>query len=234
MALVGLLLGKHRLGLLLSTASLLILTTLSLPVVTEIISGTLESYPSLTADKISQFKPQAIVVLGGGEDSGLEYQQPRTVNSRTLLRLRYAAKLSRDTGLPVLVSGGKVFSEDYASEAQLMAEVLQNEFHVPVKWQEPTSRNTAENARFSRQILQTQAIDKILLVTQAYHIPRSVWSFQHAGFQVLAAPTAFFSHSPSESLLRFIPSAIALEKTFLVLHEYLGLLWYQLNASAQS
>ncbi|MDD5126411.1 YdcF family protein, partial [Methylovulum sp.] len=177
---------------------------------------------------------QAIVVLGGGENSGLEYHQARTVNERTLLRLRYAAKLARDTGLPVLVSGGKVFQEEYPPEAQLMAEVLQNEFHIPVKWQEPSSRNTAENARFSRQLLQTQAMDKILLVTQAFHIPRAVWSFQNAGFQVLAAPTAFFSGSPSESPLRFIPSANALEKTFLVLHEYLGLLWYRLNSPVQS
>jgi uncharacterized SAM-binding protein YcdF (DUF218 family) len=125
------------------------------------------------------------------------------------------------------VSGGKVFPHDTLSEAQMMARVLQNEFHTDFLWQEPASRNTAENARFSRQLLQAHAIDRILLVTQAYHIPRAVWSFHDAGFQVLAAPTGFFSIEPPLTILSFVPSARALEQSFLVLHEYLGLLWYK-------
>ena len=228
MAFIGLRFRKHRIGLPLTIASLLLLTLLSLPIVSEIIAGTLESYPVLTNRKIKEFAPQAIVVLGGGSTSGHEYHQFQTVNTRTLLRLRFAAKLARDTGLPVLVSGGKVFTGTELAEATLMTEVLQNEFGIPVRWQESSSRNTAENASFSRKLLQTLSIDKIMLVTQAYHMPRSVLAFRNAGFQVLPAPTAFISRpSLQYSILYFVPSASALEQSFLVLHEYLGLLWYQ-------
>ncbi len=237
MALTGLLLHKRRAGLPLTAVSLLLLTAFSLPIVAEAIAGTWASYPLLTREKIAQFKPQAIIVIGGGAAPGLEYRQSKTVNARTLLRLRYAAKLARDSNLPVLVSGGKVFAEEGASEAELMAEVLQNEFNIAVKWQEPNSRNTYENAQFSHQLLHPQAINKILLVTQAYHMPRAAWAFRDAGFQTLPAPTQLISYPPSEAItnfMYFIPSAAGLEQSFLVLHEHLGLLWYQLNAYAKT
>lgn len=236
-ALTGLLLHKQRIGLILTTVSLVLLTALSLPIVTRPLAGTLEDYPLLTADKITQFKPQVIVVIGGGEMPGEEYQQPQTVNPRTLLRLRYAAKLARDTGLPILVSGGKVFAETETPEAQLMGDILQNEFNIPVKWRESNSRNTDENAQFSYRQLQPLVINKILLVTQAYHMPRATWAFRNAGFQVLPAATQLISHSSSESVanfVRFIPSAAELEQSFLVLHEHLGLLWYRFNAYAKT
>lgn len=229
LAFLGLMLRKYRFGLSLTTTCLLMLTLLSLPVVTQSLAESLETDPMLTPAMIQQFKPQAIIVIGGGGAYGLEFQQSRTVNDRTLLRLRYAAKLARETQLPILVAGGSGFKKFERSEAQNMSEALQNEFNVPVKWQEANSKNTLENAQFSRQILQPQGIDKILLVTQAYHMPRAKLAFQNAGFQVLAAPTAFLSHSSFSSILQFVPISDALDKSFLVLHEYLGLLWYRLT-----
>ncbi|MDD5272527.1 MAG: YdcF family protein [Methylovulum sp.] len=229
MAFAGLLLRKHPVGLPLTVVSLTLLTALSLPIVSKTIAATLENQPIVEAGQIQRFKPQAIVVLGGGSTFGKEYGQPLTANDRTLLRLRYAAKLARDTHLPILVSGGKVFPDAALSEAQIMAGILQDEFNVPVVWQEANSRNTAENARFSHQLLQAQGIDKIILVTQAYHLPRALELFRQEGFQVLPAPTAFIKYKPSLSLFSFIPSATALENSFLVLHEYLGLLWYRIS-----
>jgi uncharacterized SAM-binding protein YcdF (DUF218 family) len=55
--------------------------------------------------------------------------------------------------LPVLVSGGKLSDSVCSSEAELMASVLIDEFKIPVAWQESKSRNTAENAQFSFQVL---------------------------------------------------------------------------------
>ncbi|WP_198328242.1 YdcF family protein [Methylovulum psychrotolerans] len=228
MAAAGLCLRHYRLGMPLTVLSLVLLTLLSLPMVSKLLADAVESYPVLSTDALKAFQPQAIVVLGGGSHWGAEYQQPETVNAPTLLRLRYAAKLARATQLPILVAGGKVFSES-ASEAHSMAAVLQNEFNVPVAWQETTSHNTAENALYSRALLQAQGIDKILLVTQAYHTPRAVRAFTEAGFQVLAAPTAFIGHTVQASVLSYVPSAKAFEHSCLVLHELLGLLWYRLS-----
>jgi len=176
------------------------------------------------------FLPQAIVVIGGGLDpAAVEYRSDATVKAGTLLRLRYAAKLARETGLPVMVSGGRSMDSTEASEAEIMASVLQEEFAVPVAWREAGSRNTAENARFSRNILRQQSIDRIILVTQAYHMPRAESEFRKAGFQVLAAPTAFFGRAGGFSWFDWIPSVKALEQCFLLAHESVGMLWYSLR-----
>lgn len=231
--LAGLLLHKLRFGLPLASIGLFVLILLSCPAFSIFIADALENrYPMVTPDDIQRFQPQAIVVIGGGAAAGDEFQQSPTVNAPTLLRLRYAAKLARETRLPVLVAGGKPLRTDRA-EAQEMAEVLQNEFGVPVAWQEAESRTTLENATLSHKLLQPLGISRIILVTQAYHIPRAVWCFRDAGFEVLAAPTAFISHRFRHlPEMDFIPSARALTDSFLVLHEYVGLLWYRLGGGA--
>lgn len=226
MALAGLLMHKQVWGLPLSGASLVLLIVLSLPATAGFLAQTLETAPVLNNAKITAFRPQAIIVIGGGGAAGDEFQQSRTVNAPTLLRLRYAAKLARDTGLPLLVSGGKAFKSEHHTEAQNMRDILQNEWRIPVKWQEGESRTTAENALYSRKILQTEGIDRIILVTQAYHMRRAAWAFHDAGFEVLTAPTAFVKDT-TPGALNFIPSAKGMERSFLVLHEYLGWFWYR-------
>lgn len=152
-----------------------------------------------------------------------------TVNSRTLERLRYAATLGRKTGLPILVSGGQVFKRNEPPESVLMAGVLEKEFNIAVRWQEGRSRNTAENALYSRILLQALNIDRIVLVTHAFHMSRALTEFKRVGFDVQPAPTGYLSTEENLSLLSFIPSAQALTVSSFVFHEYLGLLWYRLR-----
>lgn len=71
-----------------------------------------------------------------------------------------------------------------------MAEILEGEFGVPVRWREELSRDTADNARFSAVMLKAAGISRIVLVTQAFHMPRAVALFEAAGLQVVAAPPA--------------------------------------------
>lgn len=213
------------------TVCLSLFLILSLPVVANKIAKSLEYFPPLQPERIQQFLPQAIVVLGAGlERSGLEYGNNVTIKSGTLLRVRYAARLARLTGLPVLASGGRTLGDKDVSEAELMASVLRDEFGIPVVWMEMTSLNTAENARLTRQTLQQLGIGKILLVTQAYHMPRAEKEFRKAGFQVLPAPTSFIGRDAAGSALSdWIPSVKALEHIFLLAHECVGMLWYRLR-----
>ena len=119
---------------------------------------------SLIADKLMAYleagiqpasagcHPKAIVVLGAGTSGALEYGGD-TVPILGLARLRLAAHLHRQTQLPILVSGGRPDGGKF-SEAELMKDVLENEFKVPVKWVEDVSNNTRENAASSQRILQ--------------------------------------------------------------------------------
>lgn len=226
----GFLCRKHRLGIWITKISLILLLGLSLPVVVALWGRNWERFPALTTDQVKLFKPQALVVIGGGTQAhAAEYSTSMTVNSRTLLRLRYAAKLARQQGLPILVSGGRVMGLEGLSEADLMAEVLGQEFKTPAEWLETQSRDTAENARFSRKVLQRFAINRVVLVTQAYHMPRAEREFRKAGFEVLAAPTDFIGGHLEFTIFDFLPSASALMNSFLLAHENLGMLWYRIR-----
>ena len=233
LALVGLFFHKRRFGIVLSVMALLGLLLSSLPIVTGTLAGFWERFPPLQPSHVAEFQPQAVVVIGGGvKHNASEYQAPLTVHPRTLLRLRYAAKIAREYDLPILVSGG-VVEDMNVSEAQLMAQVLEQEFNVFVTWQEQDSRNTAENAQFTRDLLIKQGVTDIILVTQAYHMPRAISEFRKSGFNVLPAPTDFIRPS-SEALSDlkfsdFIPSSTALTESFLLAHESLGMLWYAIR-----
>jgi uncharacterized SAM-binding protein YcdF (DUF218 family) len=186
----------------------------------------LEGPPTALDPKIQS--AAAIVVLGGGTYFHAPEYGADTVSEAALARLRYAAKLQRETGKPVLVSGGRPLDNDL-SEAQQMKSVLENEFKVPVQWTEDASDNTLENARLSFRILQQAGITRIYLVTHAWHMPRAAMVFRRAGFDVVPAPTAFTTGYRT-TLLSFLPNADALYASRIFVHEAIGLLWYRLKS----
>jgi uncharacterized SAM-binding protein YcdF (DUF218 family) len=170
---------------------------------------------------------QAIVVLGGSlYFHAPEYGGESTVNGITLQRLSYGAKLHRETGLPILVTGGAV--NEHLPEGVLMQRRMKADFQVPVRWAEDKSINTFENARFSKQILEQEGINKIYLVTHAWHMPRSVMAFHNAGFEVIPAPMAFTTRYQTD-VFSFIPSAGAMLDAYILTHELIGKVWYHLR-----
>lgn len=171
----------------------------------------------------------AIVVLGGGTYfDAPEYGGTDTVSAPSLVRLRYAAKLQRETGKPLLVAGGAP-AGNTVPEAALMQAVLENEFRVPVRWTEDTSANTYENARNSYAILHKAGIRRIYLVTHAWHMPRAARAFEAAGFEVVPAPTAYSTRRKTD-FLSFMPNAESLEASRVFAHELIGNLWYRLKS----
>ena len=172
----------------------------------------------------------AIVVLGSGlVTDAPEYGGDDTASERTLIRTRYGAALARQLALPVLVSGGRPVNAS-RSEAEVMADILDKEFGVSVRWQETESNDTAENAAFSAAILKAAGIHRVLLVTQAFHMPRAKRRFEQAGLEVIPAPTAFISHQTFDWQPReWLPQAYALRTSYYALHEWLGLAWISLT-----
>lgn len=232
-ALIGLMFHRSRCGYWVALLSLLLLLCLSLPVVINPWARIWERVPVLSSEQAEMFKPQALVVIGGGlQNNGLEFGLSYTLSTRSLLRVRYAAKLAWDLGLPILVSGGAANVDEYGdviTEAQLMADVLEREFKTPVAWVEQQSQNTAENARFSHSLLADMKVERIVLVTEAYHMPRAEQEFRKAGFDVLPAPTAFIGHEVDTSWIKWIPSSQAQTSSYLLAYEGLAKLWYGLR-----
>ncbi len=174
----------------------------------------------------------AIVVLGAGRRLDAPEYGGDTVNNLTLERLRYAARLEAATRLPILVTGGTP-GGGREPEGRLMAEVLEREYHVPVRWQEDRALTTWDNARNSAPILHAAGVRRIFLVTHAWHMRRAVPLFKKAGFAVIPAGTGF-AHTQLDSVMGVLPSAQGLRDSYFALHEWLGILWYKFRGLFQA
>lgn len=204
----------------------LLLLLQSLPLVGTALMGTLEDRAGAWLPETSG--AQAIVVLGSGLIQPTDAFGGETASERTLVRIRRGAQLARATQLPVLVSGGRPFQAE-SSEAAVMAGILEHEFGVPVRWREEDSLDTAGNARFSAQMLAPAGVKRIVLVTQAFHMPRARLLFAAQGFEVIPAPTHFVSmHGRGFEAGSLLPAASALHHSYYALHEWLGIAWIRL------
>lgn len=203
-------------GYFLGYGALVVLFLLSLPIVANNLLHRLEKIP-ISPSEHPNF--QAIVVLGAGKiDNAPEYGGS-TVNSLTLQRLKYAVFLKRWAGCPILVSGGAPFGG--LAEAELMEIVLRQDFNVHEVWVESKSRDSLENAKFSSQLLKKNHITKIALVSEAWHLSRSVALFEQNGITVVPAPTGFLD-SDKFVLGEFLPKSSALDKSTCAIKEYLA------------
>jgi len=219
-------------GRFLMFAGVALLWLASMPLVADRAIGLLEDTPALKPADLMPPRAQAIVLMAGGRNTAAPEYDHRDVPSRyTLERIRYAAYLYRHTGLPILVTGGRVFDDSRPAEAELIRDVLQTDYRIPVQWLENDSRNSRENAENSRRLLAPLGIDRIYLVTHAYHMPRSRRAFEAVGFTVIPAPTAYL-HDNDQDLppgLRLLPSIEALRVSTVFVHEVLGIMWYAIR-----
>lgn len=223
---IGFLLLKRRPGpgKLMVMSALTLLYLLSIPLVADALLQRLESLPDR---RPFDSNVQAIIVLGGGTYYHAPEYGNDTVGRYTLQRVRYAARLHRCTGKPILAAGGAPRGSQ-SSEAAQMKAVLEEEFQVPVKWIEGASRNTRENAYKSFAMLKRDGISRIALVTHAWHMPRAAREFEQAGFKIVPAATAYTTRYKN-AIFAFIPTAGALLRSSLFFHEVIGILWYRLT-----
>jgi uncharacterized SAM-binding protein YcdF (DUF218 family) len=215
---------RPRVGRSLVAFSLLALYALAMPVASDALLASLEP-PA--RDPLAGDGGLAIVVLGGGTYFSAPEYGGDTVGPSTLVRLRYAAHLHRASGTPILVTGGAPLG-NASTEAELMARVLDSEFHVPVRWLEKASRNTLENARLTYSLLAPYGIRRIYLVTHAWHMPRAQLAFERSGFEVIPATTGYTTRHRT-SALHFLPSASSLLNSSWFFHEVIGTGWYHLR-----
>jgi uncharacterized SAM-binding protein YcdF (DUF218 family) len=231
-AIAGLLLRRRfiRLGHGLAAVSVGLLYLLSTPVVSSFCLSLLEDPYT---DPLAR-PAQAIVALGGGAHGFAPEYGTDVLTHLSMARLRYAAKLQRASGKPLLVSGGSVLGRT-KPEAQMMRTVLVEEMDVPVRWAEDRSVDTFSNATESYRVLAPLGITTVYLVTHAWHMPRARLAFEHAGFAVVPAPTGFTSPDPPATPGRaptgmevhdFLPNPGALLKSYYFWHEVLGYLAY--------
>lgn len=215
-------LGWRWLGRLMAGAGVVLLIGLSMPYVGSTLLRGLETGPAIEAP--SADAAQAIVVLTGDyRRLSPEYGRSE-LGALSLERLRYGVRLHRLTGLPILISGGRLPPLD-RSLARMMSDVLAEDYQVQARWIEERSLNTHENAAFSTAILREAGITRVYLVTHGWHMARAVQSFAGTGLTVIPAPMGLRA-PPELDFDSLLPSARALADSAFAIHERIGLLWY--------
>jgi uncharacterized SAM-binding protein YcdF (DUF218 family) len=206
---------RPRAGVTLGATALALVLALGVPGVGEGLLVSLEG--GLPTQPPADTPPQAIVILSAEVDRTTEGLEPGPL---TLQRLLAGARLWQRTHLPVLVSGGALRAGE-TPVAAVMARTLERDFHVPVRWTEPRSETTWENASDSAAMLRPEGIRSVYLVTHAWHERRSVLAFRHFGLlpTVASVPADVFTGVG-------LPSVSGWSRSYYALHEWAGLLAY--------
>ncbi|PSN19781.1 hypothetical protein C7271_05525 [filamentous cyanobacterium CCP5] len=183
---------------------------------------------------------EAIVVLGGGVKPAIP-PRPWVDLAEGGDRIIHGVRLYQAGKAPLLVlSGGRIpWQGGGPPESGDMAAIAAA-LGVPSQaiWQDPDSLNTYENAVNVRELLESRGIRRILLVTSAMHMPRSLAIFQKQGFEAIAAPTDFLISEQeideprttlAGQLLALIPQSENLQDLTRALKEYIGFVIYRLR-----
>lgn len=216
---------RSRILYLLTVVTLALYLLSTLPMAAVLLKSLEQQYqPPALAELSGQ--TDAIIVLGGGAISGV----PDTGGSGALAaismnRLITGLRLQKQLQVPIVISGGQVFAGD-GTEATLAQRVLL-ELDVPQQqiFVDAAARNTTENAANIATICKEQNWHKLVLVTSAFHMPRSMQNFAGSGLLVKPYPCDYQLSSQLQlSIFSFVPQGFALELSALALKEYLGML----------
>lgn len=195
-------------------------------VLADYLMGGLErDYPPVAVQRL----PSAdVIVVLGGMTRGIATGSEISDLTGPIDRLLFAAMLYKAQKAPwIILSGGS--AEGVPSEAELMQAVIQ-QFGVPGERLvlEKKSRNTYQNALNTVQILHEHRMQRVLLVTSAFHMRRAQAVFEALGVNVIPAPTDYQVVNKVASVLDWLPCADALDRTTQAIKEYLGWWAYSL------
>jgi len=229
--LVGSFLVPSVLGRVLIFVGIVMLTLMSLPTVARNLMVGLEPYAALRSEALADAGADGILILGAERYSWAPEYGGDTVGPHSLERLRYGAFLHRRTGLPIYITGGGPATE-HPPVGRMMAQVLADEYGITATGVEDRSLTTEQNAALSAPMLDRDGIGRVFLVTHASHLPRAVAAFERVGIEVTPAPTCFAHHGDTAGpdYRDWLPAARAFLMSYYALHEYLGQLWYRLEA----
>ncbi len=227
LALVGLVLALRwrRLGWTLSALGTVGLLVLAMPVTGGLLMALLEADLPRTAAPTAP--PEAVVILSAearAVDAARTRYEPGPL---TWERLIAGARVARQARLPVLVSGG-VMQTGAPSLAEVMARGLGEHLNAATRWQETRSRDTWENAEYSAAILRAAGIQRVYLVSHAWHLRRAVAAFARFGITATAVPVRMHAW-PLLTVEDFVPTTAGWTNSGNALHEWIGIAWYRLR-----
>jgi uncharacterized SAM-binding protein YcdF (DUF218 family) len=186
-----------------------------------------DSFPVPSIEEVK--RGDAYVVLGGGiYDNAPDVDGKGTLSGDALARVFTAYKLYRISKKPVILSGGRILGR--TAEAEIAKRTLLS-FGVGEKdiITESKSIDTYENAQFVKELSDTHKINRIILVTSAYHMKRSHLLFSRHFREIIPYPAGYLTSRIKYDVLSFLPSAASLADVSLAMKEYMGIVFYKIK-----
>ena len=180
----------------------------------------------------SRGAPNGIVVLGGAISLDVSAARGAVALNEAAERITATVELARRyPNARIIFSGGNNFL--LASDAVEAAIAVQEFEALGIAHEritaEEQSRNTIENAVFSRLLANPQPGERWILVTSAYHMPRAIAAFRAAGFPIEAYPVDWRARGPVDALTPFPSLGDGLRRTDTAVREWVGLLAYRIT-----
>jgi uncharacterized SAM-binding protein YcdF (DUF218 family) len=180
----------------------------------------------------SRGAPAGIIVLGGAVGPELSAARGTPDLNESAERITATAALARQyPQARIVYSGGNArlvltggIEADYAIDLLESLDVARSRIVA-----ERQSRNTIENAEFSKKLVGPKPEERWLLVTSAYHMPRAIGAFRRAGFPIEAYPVDWRTRGPIDLVLPFESVTAGLRRTDTAVHEWIGLVAYWLT-----
>lgn len=177
----------------------------------------------------SKVNGDVLVMLGGG--ATLDTQDidgQGHLSGASSSRLLTTVRLYELSKLPIIISGGQVFSDsgneaDIAKRTLISLGVNPNDIYI-----EDKSLNTKQNAQFTAELLKKYHFKKPILITSAFHMDRAMKNFQNEGIHIQAYPTGYYESKNIKLYpIQFVPSIN--NTAFIAIKEYIGIVESSIN-----
>jgi uncharacterized SAM-binding protein YcdF (DUF218 family) len=225
----------RRLAMTLLVSGVVMLAVLGFSPLSNILLLTLsERFPAWQAGNID---PDGVIILGGvidPEASAARGQVELDSSAERALALLTLAQ--RFPKARIVFSGGSAnlvlepVSETRFAKALLTEFAMKGDRFVF----EEESRTTYENARNTLQLLKPKPGERYLLVTSAFHMPRSIGAFRRVGFEVEAFPVDWRTRGWDDATLPFDRASAGLARADVAIHEWTGLVVYWLTGRSSA
>ncbi len=234
----GVLLGYTRFaraGRMLMAVSIILLAASMLTPLGALLVRTLEDRFPLPPAKIPE--PAGIIVLGGAVDTVKSEARGRVHLNSDAARMTTGVELAwRYPSARLVFTGGSAALLGDTRPEAISARDFWLSLGLPAERMtfEDKSRNTWENALYTRDLLKPKSGEKWLLLTSAWHMPRSVGVFRQAGFDVIPYPVAYRTFGDGRD---YFPSPFMSERVWMLdssVREWTGLLAYWLAGKSDA
>lgn len=178
-----------------------------------------------------------VIVLGGSfETQPTDHYGQMALNDAGERILAIATVAQEFPNARIIYSGGgSGFVQGRTPEATLVERTAHDMGVAPGRIvYERRSLNTYENALFSKEIAQPKPGERWLLVTSAFHMPRSVGVFRKVGWDVVAYPVDFRTGGPGDAGRFFASISQGLTRSDIAIKEYIGLLAYRISGKTDA